>query len=118
MSELRIATESRDDVLIATLAGDIDIVNHAEVSASLLTAALDGGPLLVTDLNSVNYVDSNGVRMLFALARELAHSRIGWAVALLDDSPLQRLFKVTAFDEVTPILPSIEEAVDVLRDRR
>ena len=83
-----------------------------------MRTALDGGPLFVADLNGVGYVDSNGVRMLFGLARELDGSRIACAVALASDAPLQRLLKVTAFDEVVQILPSVDDAVAALKSAR
>lgn len=108
---------SRGDVLVVTLVGEIDLVNHDEVGQDLFAAALAGGPRLVVDLDSVSYIDSNGVRMLFGLARELDHSRIEWAVALGENSPLHRLFKVTTFDEVADIHPSVDDAVNVFRER-
>ncbi len=115
MKGLRIDTTSHDDVVVATLIGEIDLLNHEEVSQDLFAAALDGGPRLVVDLNAVDYVDSNGVRMLFALARELEHSRIEWAVALADDAALRRLFEVTTFDEVARMHPSVDAAVSAVR---
>ncbi|MEY2467420.1 MAG: anti-sigma factor antagonist [Actinomycetota bacterium] len=117
MRGIQVSTALQDDVVIATLTGDIDLLNHEEVGRELFSAALAGGPRLVANLSAVSYIDSNGVRMLFGLARELDHSRIGWTVVLGDGSPLHRLFKVTNFDEVAKIFPSVEEAVDALRGR-
>ncbi len=115
MKRRHIDTEQRDDVVIATLVGDIDLLNHEAVGEELYEAALAAGPLLVVDFTEVEYVDSNGVRMLFGLAREFEHSRIGWTLALGENSPLQRLFKVTTFDEVARIFPSVDEAIASVR---
>lgn len=112
---VRLETERRDDAVVATLVGEIDAVNHLQVGESLLSAALDGGPVFVASLDAVSYIDSNGVRMLFSLAQELDRSRIQWAVALAPDAPLQRLFKVTAFDEVARILDSVDDALVALQ---
>jgi anti-sigma B factor antagonist len=108
--------DSDSDVVIVRLDGDIDVVNSSEVRDELLSAALDGGPRFVADLDDVGYIDSNGVRMLFGVAREFAQSRISWVVVLHPDSPLQRLFKVTAFDEVVRLAPSCERAVEMVRE--
>lgn len=116
MKGVELDTTTRDGVLVVTLAGEIDLMNHAEVHEALIGAALDGGPLFVADLNDAHYIDSNGVRMLFGLARELEGSRISWVIALSGDAPLQRLFKVTAFDEVVRIVPSVDDAVAALRE--
>ena len=115
MKALRIDTATRDGIVVATLVGEIDVVNHAEASEALLEAALAGGPLFVTDLNAVDYVDSNGVRMFFDVARELQRSRIAWAAVLAPDAPLQRLFQVTAFDDTVQIFPSIDAATAALK---
>jgi len=80
----------------------------------LLHAALEGGPRFALDLTDVQYVDSNGVRMLFELANELAQSRVEWAVALDDDSPVMRLLKVTAFNDVAQIFPTVADAASSL----
>lgn len=111
MRGMRIETEREGDVVVATLAGDIDLLNHEAVGEQLFAAALAAGPRVVVDFNGVNYVDSNGVRMLFGLAREFEHSRIGWTVALGNHSPLHSLFKVTTFDEVARIFPTVSDAI-------
>lgn len=115
MKALRIDTSTLDGVVIATLVGEIDVVNHDEVKEALLRAALAGGPLFITDLNAVDYVDSNGVRMFFDVARELERARIAWATVLAPDAPLQRLFQVTAFADTVQIFPSLDAATAALK---
>ncbi len=116
MNGLSVHPTAQGDVVVATLDGDIDLVNHEELGQQLFSAALEGGPRFVVDLNAVTYVDSNGVRMLFSLARELDHSRIQWTISLDETSPVYRLFKVTTFDEVARIFPSVDEAVAAVRN--
>jgi stage II sporulation protein AA (anti-sigma F factor antagonist) len=111
MRGLTVTTSTVGDVVVATLRGDIDLVNHEEAGEQLLATALAHGPLFVIDFDGVEYVDSNGVRMLFALAQDLENSRIEWAAALSEDAPLSRLFKVTTFDEVANICDCVSDAV-------
>jgi anti-anti-sigma factor len=114
MKGIRIDTSLHEGVLVATLSGEIDLLNCDELGQELLASALAGGGAFVIDLSPIQYADSNGIRMLFVLAREFDRSRIKWAVALADASPLWRLFKVTTFDEVAAILPSVEDAAATL----
>jgi anti-anti-sigma factor len=107
---------ARNEVVVAALVGELDLLNCDEVGQALLATALASGSRIVTDLTDLRYADSNGVRTLFVLARELERSRIAWAVALPEAAPLRRLFKVTTFDEVVPILPSVEDAIATLAD--
>lgn len=116
MNRIRIEVDDHDELPVVVLTGDIDVVNHELVQAQLARIALEVGPALVTDFNDVHYIDSNGVRTLFSLARGFEQSRIDWVVVLGDDSPLQRLFKVTAFDEVVKIEASRTSAISALRN--
>jgi anti-anti-sigma factor len=105
-----------DGAVIARLSGDVDMLNSDELGATLLERALTSRIGLVLDMSSVRYVDSAGVRALFALVNELRRVRLGLVCVLTGDSPLWRLLKVTNFDESVPILPSCSDAVRRLRD--
>jgi anti-anti-sigma factor len=116
MKGLEVDVQTTDDVAVATLTGELDLLNCEEAGDRLLAEALASSGGIVIDLTDVRYVDSNAIRVLFALARNLAQSRVPWAVALSESSPVRRLFKITTFDEVVPLLPSVEEAIAALAD--
>lgn len=116
MSNARIETAEQEGVVIAAVSGDIDIANIEELGQELRKAGLTSGIGLVIDLGDVRYIDSAGVTMLFAVRQELERARLRVAVAIPDSSPVRRLLKVTAFDEVVPTLPATDDAVSVLRD--
>lgn len=104
-----------DGVAVAAIAGDIDIANDSDIAFALRRIGLTSGVGLVIDLSDVRYIDSSGVTMLFALRQDLDRSRLAVAVVVPDTSPVRRLLKVTAFDEVVPTLPTVDDAVAVLR---
>ena len=114
MNELRITTTKAGEAVVATLQGDLDLVETDHASEELTELAGSSPVGLVVDLDLVNYVDSSGVRMLFALARELDTRRRGLAFVLNDASPLCRLFKVTGLDELVPRAPTLAEALNRL----
>jgi anti-sigma B factor antagonist len=59
----RLETEVRGDLLLATLTGEIDVSNAADLEARLADAAGEL-PGLVVDLTAVSFLDSAGVRLL------------------------------------------------------
>jgi anti-anti-sigma factor len=105
-----------DRIAVATLVGDIDMLNGEGVGQELLRIGLTSSIGLVTDLNGIRYADSAGVRVLFTLKRQLAQARLGLAVAISEEAALRRLLKVTNFDEIVPTLPSIDSAVAQLNE--
>jgi anti-anti-sigma factor len=65
--------EGADHVVIASMAGEIDLSNVAELTASLLHAVPNEASGLLLEMTDVVYIDSSGIRMLIDLAR-----RLGW----------------------------------------
>ena len=115
MNELRITSQMAGEIVVATLQGDVDLMETERASDELTALAGSSGLGLVVDLDLVPYIDSSGVRMLFALARELGVRRRGLAFVLNDASPLCRLFKVTGLDEIVPRATTLSEALVRLR---
>ena len=118
MNELQITGEMAGEIAVATLRGDIDLVETDHASEELTKLAGSTGVALVLDLDRVHYVDSSGVRMLFSLARELEVRRRSLVFVLSEASPLCRLFKVTGLDELVPIAPTVPEALARLNTAR
>ena len=63
--EFSIATEPRDDALLVTLAGELDLANADDVESAVL-GAVAGGRRVVLDLRQLDFMDSSGVRVLVA----------------------------------------------------
>ncbi len=115
MKGLDIEVGAVNGVAVAILKGDIDVLNGEAIAEELLRAGLTSPIGLVADLSDVRYADSAGVRTLFGLATNLGRARLAFAVAISEGSPLRRLLKVTNFDEVVPTLPTLDDAVALLR---
>ena len=63
------------DTVIATVAGEIDGSNAAEVRRAVAERVPSTARSLVIDLSRTSYVDSTGVELLFELARRLSSRR-------------------------------------------
>jgi anti-anti-sigma factor len=115
VNELQIVGAMVGEVMVATLSGDVDLIESDRASEELTELARCSGVGMILDLNGVNYVDSSGVRMLFALARQMEVARRELAFVIADTSPLCRLFKVTGLDELVPTEASLPDALTRLR---
>ena len=99
-----------DGIVIASLTGEIDLSNAAEITDALLGSVPNEALGLVIDLSDVSYLDSAGVRML----AELDH-RLGWRAQALrvvapEASRSRRVLAIAGLERVLSITTSVEAA--------
>jgi anti-sigma B factor antagonist len=72
MSEPLATVEARHDdgKVVVTIGGEIDLSNAVDLDAQI-EKAIRGAGEVVVDLQSVQYLDSRGVRLLHALSQRL-----------------------------------------------
>ena len=78
--------DAGDDILVARVAGDLDLSNLHAVHIALLDATPNAALGLVIDLSGVVFLDSAGVETLFRLQRSLAIRQQRFAVAIPPDA--------------------------------
>jgi anti-sigma B factor antagonist len=96
--QLRIVTQQRADRLIVELHGELDMVSSPQLGEAF--AELDPGARdpIVLDLHNVSFLDSTGLKAIFA-ARNVASER-GQQFAVTHGSPqVQRLLSLTRLGE-------------------
>jgi anti-sigma B factor antagonist len=86
-----LSTSERDGLTVATLRGELDVVDAASVAAGL-SAALERARVVVVDLAGLEFIDSSGVAALASAAR---HARRGGGDLLLA-APQQQVLRVLA----------------------
>ena len=99
-----------DGIVIASLTGEIDLSNAAEITDALVGSVPNEALGLVIDLSDVSYLDSAGVRML----AELDH-RLGWRAQALrvvapEASRSRRVLAIAGLERVLSITTSVEAA--------
>ncbi len=99
-----------DGVVIASLSGEIDLSNAAEITDALLGGVPNEALGLVIDLSEVSYLDSAGVRML----AELDH-RLGWRAQVLrvvapEASRSRRVLEIAGLERVLSLDTSVVTA--------
>ncbi len=106
-----LTVQRRGGVMVARLAGEIDMTNSSYVHDELLAAMPNDALGLVIDLGNCRYLDSAAIEVLFDLARRLGRRRQALHVTLAPDSPLRRVLSLTDVDSVAPVHDSLDEAV-------
>ena len=105
-----------DGVVVASLSGEIDLSNAAEITDALLGGIPNEALGLVIDLSEVSYIDSAGVRML----AELDH-RLGWRAQTLrvvapEESRSRRVLEIAGLERVLSIDFTVEAARTSVHD--
>ena len=100
---------------LLTIEGRIDH-KSAKVFEQVLQQHLEGEnppPVLVLDLAGLEYMTSAGLRVLMIAAKSCANEQRELAVAALQPL-IAEIFKISRFDLVLKIFPSVEAAFDAL----
>jgi anti-sigma B factor antagonist len=107
---LQITTRQGADRIVFELEGEIDLLNAPVLESALEQAGLNGAGGLVLDLRKVTFIDSTGLRTIFAV-RNQARER-GQAFAVTPGSEqVQRLLAVTRLGEHLRTIPTPDEAL-------
>lgn len=118
MPELaRLLVESRGDIQIVRLAGEVDFSNASKLGTEISDAVPNGAAGLVVDLTATSYFDSAGIRMLFQLAERLQGRRQDLAVVVPPDSLIRHAFEITEVDQLIQISDTMVEALDWIRSK-
>lgn len=120
MGELAAVSSQRvDDVVVASVQGEVDLSNAESLLTSLLELGMAPGvSSLVADLSHTSYIDSSGIRALFELAEQLDRLGRRLQTVVPSDSPLQRVLTLAQVEEALRLQPSVEDALAALSEER
>jgi anti-anti-sigma factor len=107
----RVEEDSRGDVPIARVHGEVDASNARDIGSRLRTMLSNRSETMVVDLSPTTYIDSAGLNLLFALAEEMRSRQQRLVVVVPDDSPIARIVTVTALDRVAATYPTLDDAL-------
>jgi anti-anti-sigma factor len=85
----------RDGVVVAAVTGEIDVSNAARLERAIAEELDRAAAGLVVDLGGLEFMDSSGVHMLFALARRLTQRGLGFALVVPPDNLPRRVLELS-----------------------
>ncbi len=111
---MHIASRQIDSTTVVEPAGRIDHLTAAAFEAALdpllAQAAKSAQGTLVLDLSGVDYISSVGLRALMLAARRLQQAQGRLLVTGLQ-SVVAEIFKISRFDRILEVAPSLEAAL-------
>lgn len=103
--------EARTDAVVATIAGEIDGSNAAELRRAIAERVPSAARSLILDLTGTTYIDSTGVELLFELARRLSARRQIFSVVVPQGSGVRRVLELCDIQSVAVIAESRDEGL-------
>jgi anti-anti-sigma factor len=103
--------ESRGEVVLARLSGEVDLSNASSVRERVLDAVPNSATSLVLDLTETQHLDSSGVRLIFELAERLGIRNQKLELVVPDDSVVRRVLVLTEVPQVVAISSSLDSVL-------
>lgn len=107
---LELSTETRGEVTVMRVCGEVDLANAAELGAALRAVATPQAAL-VLDLAQVPFMDSSGLREVLVVSEQLG-GRL--AVVVEPDSAVGHLLEIAEVAERINVEPTEEAAAAAL----
>lgn len=115
MSFAKVRLERNGDVLIGSLAGDVDLTNAPDVADQLMPAIPNSVKVFVLDLSETTHLDSRGVQVLLELVERL-HMRKQTAYLVAPErSAIRRILAVVGVTDSLPVTGTVDEALEQIR---
>jgi anti-anti-sigma factor len=111
----QVAFEEQGRVVVARLAGEVDLSNAADLERSMLDAVPNTAEGMVVDLSVVSYLDSSGIRMLGEMAERLTWREQRFAVVAPAGSRVRGVLTIAGAESVVPFEDSLDAALDRVR---
>lgn len=109
---------NHDGVPVASLQGEIDIANAAEVHEQLLALLSDRPPGLIVDLSDVTYLDSRGVHVMIEIAERMLVRHQHLRIVAPDATMVRRILLLTHLDAIVPLDQTVDDAAAQIRVER
>lgn len=112
----RISFEGSVDVIVARVAGEIDLSNASDLEEAIVLAVPNTALGMVVDLSAVEYLDSAGVRMLAHLVERFRWRQQIMRAAAADGSRVRGVLSMAGVEDVIPVDATAAEARERILD--
>jgi anti-sigma B factor antagonist len=111
---LEVAAEYRDDLVILTLRGELDIYTVPDFRRDTAPLAIEGARVVI-DMDGVTLLDSSGLGAVVAL-RARARGVRGVVAIASTSRPVLRVFEVTGLRATFPMGDDVAAAVQAIEN--
>jgi anti-anti-sigma factor len=108
--------EERDGgaIVVARLTGELDMAVAQSVGAKIADGVPTSARGLIVDMTGLDFMDSSGVSMLFALARKVGRHRQALHLVAPEGKPVARVLEIVEFDRAAPVHRDVDAAVTAI----
>jgi anti-sigma B factor antagonist len=107
----QVRVDWRGDVPVASVEGEVDASNAAELGTELRALVSNRSLQLVVDLGPTQYLDSAGINLLFNLEEELRAHQVVLRLVVDPESSVKRMLSLTGLDKAVATFPTIAAAL-------
>jgi anti-anti-sigma factor len=111
----QLSTRTEENTIVASLVGEVDISNAADIGSALEGSVPQRALGLVLDLSRATYIDSAGVHLLFRLGGRLTRRRQQLRVVVPDTTPVYKIVNLAGLGWTVPQDHSVDEALTKLK---
>src|SRR5438093_13594942 len=98
MTHARVGAQHADGEVVVTVSGEVDLDNASSVEMQVHKAISNDARTVVLDVGDVAYIDSVGMRVLFALAATLDSLGIGFSLRAPEGTAARRVIELSGLD--------------------
>jgi anti-anti-sigma factor len=109
--------EERGAVLVARIAGELDLSNVHDIGDALNAAVTSATSGLVLDLSALTHLDSAGVRLIFDLRGRLTTARQKLTAVVAEGAPIREVMDLAAVPATVPLFTALGDAVTAAETR-
>jgi anti-sigma B factor antagonist len=109
--------ENADDLLIARIAGEVDMSNADEIGSALKQMMSNQAIGLVVDLSNVDYFDSAGIHLVYDLRESLRVRGQQLRLVVPDHSATRDALSLAGVLQALEVDPTVEQAIGMLNGR-
>lgn len=113
--KLSVSMTERDDVVIVTVAGEVDVYTAPQLRSALEERLAAGQNKIVVDLQGVAFIDSTGLGVLVGQLKALRRVEGTMRIVCAHERIL-RLLAITGLDQILPLHDSVDAALAAVDD--
>lgn len=111
VSEAVVRFDTRGQVFVARLSGEIDMSNAEQLGVEVAEATPQDVRGVVVDLTEVEHLDSYGIFVIHGLRQRLAERQQALVLIVPKDGRIRRAIELVRIADVIPVTEGLEDAL-------